>query len=40
MDIKRRVAWKIFEEVNYDNDKNKVIDLNCLDFEDSENILI
>ena len=36
--IKQDVAWRIFDEVNRDNDTHKIIDLSCLDHEDAVNI--
>ena len=29
------IAWQVFDEVNEYNDTEKIIDLNCLDFDDS-----
>ena len=32
------VAWRIFDHVNENNDTNNVIDLNCLDINEAQNI--
>ena len=36
--IKMEVAWRIFEEVNEENDLNQHIDLSCLDCPDAISI--
>jgi hypothetical protein len=32
------VAWRIFDHVNENNDTSKLIDLNCLDINEAQNI--